>query len=131
MCAETKINFSFYFPLFSQFAHNETTQNLLFYYDSETSTRPLGLIFLEGCYCERLISAPSYLTSTATSGGAQSSSSSSKISKEEKLQVSNIIRAVIFEQSPFFIVSLFLIGWIVEYLRQQTDKRCVCVCRIK
>lgn len=66
------------------------TQNLLFYYDSDTSTRPLGLIFLEGCYCERLVAAPSYLTSTTTTGGsgAQSSSSSSKVSKEEKLQVS-------------------------------------------
>uniref|UniRef100_A0A336LMH0 CSON014623 protein n=1 Tax=Culicoides sonorensis TaxID=179676 RepID=A0A336LMH0_CULSO len=61
-------------------------QNLLFYYDSETSTRPLGLIFLEGCYCERLVSAPSYLTSTTSANNAQSSSNSSKISKEEKLQ---------------------------------------------
>ncbi|KAF6210296.1 hypothetical protein GE061_013400 [Apolygus lucorum] len=31
-------------------------QNLLFYYDSEHSHRPSGVIMLEGCYCERLIS---------------------------------------------------------------------------
>lgn len=30
-------------------------QNLLFYYDNENSSRPSGVIFLEGCYCERLI----------------------------------------------------------------------------
>ncbi|XP_038072295.1 ras-specific guanine nucleotide-releasing factor 2-like [Patiria miniata] len=29
-------------------------QNLLFYFESDTSQRPLGWIFLEGCYCERL-----------------------------------------------------------------------------
>ncbi|XP_042899725.1 ras-specific guanine nucleotide-releasing factor 2-like isoform X2 [Parasteatoda tepidariorum] len=34
-------------------------QNLLFYYENETSTRPSGAIFLEGCYCERLIQASS------------------------------------------------------------------------
>ncbi|CAH1974510.1 unnamed protein product, partial [Acanthoscelides obtectus] len=29
--------------------------NLLFYYDSENCHRPSGLLLLEGCYCERLI----------------------------------------------------------------------------
>ncbi|CAH1796894.1 unnamed protein product [Owenia fusiformis] len=33
-------------------------QNLLFYYDSNTSSRPSGVALLEGCYCERLV-APS------------------------------------------------------------------------
>ena len=33
-------------------------QNLLFYYDSEHSSRPIGVIFLEGCYCERLLTPP-------------------------------------------------------------------------
>ncbi|XP_058060108.1 ras-specific guanine nucleotide-releasing factor 1-like [Anopheles bellator] len=57
-------------------------QNLLFYYESEQSSRPSGLIFLEGCYCERLVSAPSI------SGPPISSSSNQtpKIIKEEKLQ---------------------------------------------
>ncbi|XP_014231080.1 ras-specific guanine nucleotide-releasing factor 2-like isoform X1 [Trichogramma pretiosum] len=32
-------------------------QNILFYYETETSSRPSGVILLEGCYCERLISA--------------------------------------------------------------------------
>jgi hypothetical protein len=30
-------------------------QNLLFYYDSEACNRPSGVVLLEGCYCERLI----------------------------------------------------------------------------
>ncbi|XP_055685566.1 ras-specific guanine nucleotide-releasing factor 2-like [Lutzomyia longipalpis] len=60
-------------------------QNLLFYYDSEQSTRPSGLIFLEGCYCERLVSAPSCLT-PPTGGSTTTSSPGSKSSKEEKLQ---------------------------------------------
>ncbi|XP_065221705.1 ras-specific guanine nucleotide-releasing factor 2-like isoform X3 [Planococcus citri] len=30
-------------------------QNLLFYYDSEACNRPSGVVFLEGCYCERII----------------------------------------------------------------------------
>ncbi|XP_045481694.1 ras-specific guanine nucleotide-releasing factor 1-like isoform X2 [Harmonia axyridis] len=30
-------------------------QNLLFYYDSEHCSRPSGILLLEGCYCERLI----------------------------------------------------------------------------
>ncbi|XP_043277433.1 ras-specific guanine nucleotide-releasing factor 2-like isoform X2 [Venturia canescens] len=32
-------------------------QNLLFYYESETYTRPSGIVLLEGCYCDRLITA--------------------------------------------------------------------------
>ncbi|XP_037078943.1 ras-specific guanine nucleotide-releasing factor 1-like [Pollicipes pollicipes] len=32
-------------------------QNLLFYYETESSSRPSGVILLEGCYCERLIAA--------------------------------------------------------------------------
>ncbi|XP_055716567.1 ras-specific guanine nucleotide-releasing factor 2-like [Phlebotomus papatasi] len=61
-------------------------QNLLFYYESEQSTRPSGLIFLEGCYCERLVSAPSGLTAQPGGGTTTSSSPGSKTSKEEKLQ---------------------------------------------
>ncbi|XP_062559593.1 ras-specific guanine nucleotide-releasing factor 2-like isoform X2 [Armigeres subalbatus] len=58
-------------------------QNLLFYYESEQSSRPSGLIFLEGCYCERLVSAPSSLSGPPMgSGGGQGS----KVVKEEKLQ---------------------------------------------
>ncbi|XP_052565795.1 ras-specific guanine nucleotide-releasing factor 2-like isoform X2 [Culex pipiens pallens] len=57
-------------------------QNLLFYYESEQSSRPSGLIFLEGCYCERLVSAPSLSGPPISSGGGQGS----KAIKEEKLQ---------------------------------------------
>ncbi|XP_048505314.1 ras-specific guanine nucleotide-releasing factor 2-like isoform X3 [Athalia rosae] len=32
-------------------------QNLLFYYESESCSRPSGVVLLEGCYCERLITA--------------------------------------------------------------------------
>ncbi|XP_044728082.1 ras-specific guanine nucleotide-releasing factor 1-like [Chrysoperla carnea] len=32
-------------------------QNLLFYYESEGCTRPSGVLLLEGCYCERLITS--------------------------------------------------------------------------
>ncbi|XP_014483395.1 PREDICTED: ras-specific guanine nucleotide-releasing factor 2-like isoform X5 [Dinoponera quadriceps] len=32
-------------------------QNMLFYYENETCTRPSGVIMLEGCYCDRLITA--------------------------------------------------------------------------
>ncbi|XP_014612802.1 PREDICTED: ras-specific guanine nucleotide-releasing factor 2-like [Polistes canadensis] len=32
-------------------------QNLLFYYESDTCSRPSGVILLEGCYCNRLITA--------------------------------------------------------------------------
>ncbi|XP_053611778.1 ras-specific guanine nucleotide-releasing factor 2-like isoform X4 [Plodia interpunctella] len=33
-------------------------QNLLFYYESENSTRPTGVLLLEGSYCERLSKSP-------------------------------------------------------------------------
>lgn len=32
-------------------------QNLLFYYESDTCNRPSGVLLMEGCYCERLITA--------------------------------------------------------------------------
>ncbi|XP_046833094.1 ras-specific guanine nucleotide-releasing factor 2-like isoform X2 [Vespa crabro] len=32
-------------------------QNLLFYYENETCSRPSGVVLLEGCYCDRLITA--------------------------------------------------------------------------
>ncbi|XP_076247856.1 ras-specific guanine nucleotide-releasing factor 1 isoform X2 [Calliopsis andreniformis] len=32
-------------------------QNLLFYYENENCSRPSGVVFLEGCYCDRLITA--------------------------------------------------------------------------
>jgi hypothetical protein len=31
-------------------------QNLLFYYECDTSPRPSGVALLEGCYCERIVS---------------------------------------------------------------------------
>jgi len=31
----------------------------LFYYDSDSCNRPSGVVLLEGCYCERLITAGS------------------------------------------------------------------------
>ncbi|XP_037094562.1 ras-specific guanine nucleotide-releasing factor 1-like, partial [Pollicipes pollicipes] len=34
-------------------------QNLLFYYEAESSSRPSGVVLLEGCYCERLITTSS------------------------------------------------------------------------
>lgn len=30
-------------------------QNFLFYYETVNSTKPLGLILLEGCYCNRIV----------------------------------------------------------------------------
>ncbi|KAL2719368.1 ras-specific guanine nucleotide-releasing factor 2-like isoform X1 [Vespula squamosa] len=32
-------------------------QNMLFYYENETCSRPSGVVLLEGCYCDRLITA--------------------------------------------------------------------------
>ena len=58
-------------------------QNLLFYYETETAhgkeKKPniKGLIFLEGCYCERLVSSSCLTNSTP----------GTKLTKEEKLQV--------------------------------------------
>ncbi|XP_035904093.1 ras-specific guanine nucleotide-releasing factor 2-like isoform X2 [Anopheles stephensi] len=57
-------------------------QNLLFYYESEQASRPSGLIFLEGCYCERLVSAPSISGPPISTSTGQAP----KIIKEEKLQ---------------------------------------------
>lgn len=54
-------------------------QNLLFYYEHESSSKPSGVIFLEGCYCERLIAPQMCLGSPATKSSH----------KEEKLQVIN------------------------------------------
>ncbi|XP_034244817.1 ras-specific guanine nucleotide-releasing factor 2-like [Thrips palmi] len=34
-------------------------QNMLFYYDTQANARPSGVVLLEGCYCERLITPPS------------------------------------------------------------------------
>lgn len=45
-------------------------QNMLFYYDSEGCHRPSGVVLLEGCYCERLI--------TAASSGSRNSAASDK-----------------------------------------------------
>ncbi|KAL7033129.1 hypothetical protein ACKWTF_007492 [Chironomus riparius] len=62
-------------------------QNLLFYYESETSTRPSGIIFLEGCYCERLVSAPACIApGSPLQMNNNSNANSSKTNKEEKLQ---------------------------------------------
>lgn len=62
-------------------------QNLLFYYESETSSRPSGIIFLEGCYCERLVSAPSCIAPGSPLQTNNANVNSSKTNKEEKLQV--------------------------------------------
>ncbi|KAG5680535.1 hypothetical protein PVAND_010039 [Polypedilum vanderplanki] len=62
-------------------------QNLLFYYESETSTRPSGIIFLEGCYCERLVSAPACIApGSPLLSNNNSNANISKTNKEEKLQ---------------------------------------------
>lgn len=66
-------------------------QNLLFYYESETSTRPSGIIFLEGCYCERLVSAPACIApGSPLQTNNNSNNNSSKTNREEKLQVMKI-----------------------------------------
>ncbi|GLV41336.1 Inositol phosphatase interacting protein [Carabus blaptoides fortunei] len=49
-------------------------QNMLFYYDSEGCHRPSGIILLEGCYCERLI--------TAASSGSRNSAACDKQSTD-------------------------------------------------
>lgn len=56
-------------------------QNLLFYYDSEQSARPTGVIFLEGCYVERII-APS-----TTANSVVLSQTLAKNLKEDRMQV--------------------------------------------
>lgn len=39
-------------------------QNLLFYFEAEGGVRPSGVIFLEGCYCERLILKEKHVSSS-------------------------------------------------------------------
>ncbi|RWS11512.1 ras guanine nucleotide releasing factor-like protein [Dinothrombium tinctorium] len=34
-------------------------QNLLFYYENDTSSKPSGLIFLEGSYCDKTVHSSS------------------------------------------------------------------------
>lgn len=34
-------------------------QNLLFYYENDTTLRPSGVALLEGCYCERIVTPTS------------------------------------------------------------------------
>ncbi|XP_076333763.1 ras-specific guanine nucleotide-releasing factor 1-like isoform X2 [Tachypleus tridentatus] len=41
-------------------------QNLLFYYENDSAARPSGLVFLEGCYCERMITPTTGKTSGTT-----------------------------------------------------------------
>lgn len=53
-------------------------QNLLFYYENENSSKPSGIIFLEGSYCERLTTPPSCVGSPVVKSSQ----------KEDKLQVS-------------------------------------------
>lgn len=61
-------------------------QNLLFYYETETSSRPSGIIFLEGCYCERLVSAPACIA-PGSPLQTNNNANANKANKEEKLQV--------------------------------------------
>ncbi|KAL1435442.1 hypothetical protein MTO96_000117 [Rhipicephalus appendiculatus] len=46
-------------------------QNLLFYYENDTTTRPSGVLFLEGSYCERLLTP---VTGGKNTGSTQVSS---------------------------------------------------------
>jgi hypothetical protein len=41
-------------------------QNLLFYFENETSNRPSGLIFLEGSYCDKIVQPSAGKNSTNT-----------------------------------------------------------------
>ena len=47
-----------------KFSSNFTLQNLLFYYDTEQSVKPIGVIFLEGCFCERVLNPSTGNTSS-------------------------------------------------------------------
>lgn len=58
-------------------------QNLLFYYDNETSQRPSGIALLEGSYCDRIV-LPSTLSTTT-------SSSASAKNRDNDKPVSNLI----------------------------------------
>ena len=59
-----------------------TLQNLLFYYDSSESVKPIGVIFLEGCFCERVLNPTTGSTSTA---GNQSGNKSDQNRLSEKM----------------------------------------------
>ena len=52
-------------------------QNLLLYYDSENSGKPIGVIFLEGCFCERVLNP--------VTGNAVGSGGNAGNNKSEKL----------------------------------------------
>ena len=81
-------------------------KNLLFYYESETSTRPSGIIFLEGCYCERLVSAPACIApGSPLQTNNNSNANSSKTNKEEKLQV----KCMYLFLSDYLIINLYRI----------------------
>jgi len=41
-------------------------QNMLFYFENETSNRPSGLIFLEGSYCDKIVQPSAGKNSTNT-----------------------------------------------------------------
>ena len=52
-------------------------QNLLLYYDSENSGKPIGVIFLEGCFCERVLNPVT--GNTVGSGGNAGNNKSEKL----------------------------------------------------
>jgi hypothetical protein len=43
-------------------------QNLFFYFESEQSIKPIGLIFLEGSYCDKTSSPGTSVKGTSTAG---------------------------------------------------------------
>ena len=47
-------------------------QNLLFYYDQESASKPTGVIFLEGCYTERILSTSNRSGDAPASNGNDS-----------------------------------------------------------
>ena len=57
-------------------------QNLLFYYDGEHSAKPTGVIFLEGCFCERVLNP-----STGSTSGTAGVGSSNNVGSSEKMVV--------------------------------------------
>lgn len=68
-------------------------QNLLFYYDQESSTRPTGVIFLEGCYVDRIIAA------STTASSVVLSQTLAKNLKEDRMQVDIWSRLIIIPVS--------------------------------
>ena len=50
-------------------------QNLLLYYDSENSGKPIGVIFLEGCFCERVLNP---VTGNAVGSGGNAGNNKSE-----------------------------------------------------